>query len=231
MITLRAIVILGLLLAGCSQKAADAAPAFPAPDRPIAEIVSPTWASGPDRDKADEAGQIVRGLDIRAGMTVADIGAGSGYHTLRLSPVVGDRGRIYAQDVMARYQADLKAEVARRKLSNVELVLGTPDDPGLPKTSVDRAILVHMYHEISQPYALMWNLAGALKPGALVGIVDLDRPTHRHGTPPALLKCEIEAVGYRQVSFRQLKGDIGYLAVFAPPTKLPDPADIRPCKA
>lgn len=225
-----ALLAVALVLSACSPAPAEAA-TFPPPDRPIAEIVSPTWSSGPDRDKADESGQIIRGLGIRSGMAVADIGAGSGYHTLRLSPVVGSRGRVYAQDIMARYQSDLKAEVARRALKNVEFVLGAADDPGLAPASVDRAILVHMYHEIAQPYGLMWNLAGSLKPGALVGVVDLDRPTHRHGTPPALLKCEIEAVGYRQVSFRQLTGGVGYLAVFAPPKTRPDPARIRPCKA
>lgn len=225
------ITALAVLLASCSPHAAGAAPTFPRPDRPIAEIVSPTWASGPDRDKADESGQILRGLGIREGMAVADIGAGSGYHTLRLSAVVGASGRIYAQDVMAQYQAALKAEAVRRKLTNVEFVLGTPDDPGLPPASVDRAILVHMYHEIAQPYALMWNLAASLRPGALVGVIDVDRPTHRHGTPPALLRCEIEAVGYRQVRFQELQGGLGYLAVFAPPAKRPNPAEIRPCRA
>jgi len=209
--------------------AAQAAAAFPSSDRPIAEIVSPTWSSGPDRDKADENGQIVRALGVAPGMAVADIGAGSGYHTLRLSSVLGPRGVVYAQDIKADYLADLSAEVARRKLANVRIVVGAPDDPGLAAASVDRAILVHMYHEIAQPYALMWRLAGALRPAALVGIVDLDRPTHRHGTPPALLKCEVEAVGYRQVALRQLTGGVGYIAIFEPPKTLPRPEAIKLC--
>ncbi|WP_309643011.1 methyltransferase domain-containing protein [Phenylobacterium sp.] len=222
----------GLRLAGLVVLAAAhplAASAFPSPDRPIAEIVSPTWSSGPDRDKADENGQIVRALGIRPGMAVADIGAGSGYHTLRLSAVLGPRGVVYAQDIKADYLADLSAEVARRKLANVRIVVGAPDDPGLAARSVDRAILVHMYHEIVQPYALMWRLAGSLKPGARVGIVDLDRPTHRHGTPPALLKCEVEAVGYRQVARRQLAGGVGYFAIFEPPKQRPRPDQIKGC--
>lgn len=209
-----------------------AATGFPAPDRPVAEIVSPIWSSGPDRDAADESGQLVRGLGIGKGMVVADIGAGSGYHTMRLSPVVGPTGRIYAQDVTEAYLADLRREVARRGLSNVTLVLGRPGDAALPPGSVDRAILVHMYHEVAQPYGLLWTLAGALKPGAKVGVVDLDRQPERHGIPPSLLRCEFEAVGYRQTGFSVLKGGVGFLATFEPPAKgrLPAPGAIRPCR-
>jgi predicted methyltransferase len=90
-------------LAACSKPSAEppAAPArgpdgFPLPDRPSAGIVASEWSSGSDRDAADESGQLIRGLGIRRGMAVADIGAGSGYHTLRLSPEVGPDGVVYA---------------------------------------------------------------------------------------------------------------------------------------
>jgi hypothetical protein len=81
-----------------------------------------------------------------------------------------------------------------------------------------------MYHEIAQPYAFVYNLAPAFKPGARVGIVDLERPTAEHGTPIALLRCELAAVGYRAIATYQLAGDGGYLAVFSPPS----PADRKP---
>src|SRR5690606_11950395 len=108
-----------------------------------------------------------------------------------------------------------------------------PDDPRLPAGAIDRAILVHMYHEIEQPYALLWNLVPAMKPGARVGVIDMDRPTPNHGTPPALLRCEFEAVGYRETSFRELDGGGGYIAVFEPPTvaNRPRPEAIKPCRA
>ena len=229
---MKLILALAALLAAGGAHAAQPASAFPAPDRPVATIVSPIWSSGPSRDDADEDGQLVRALAIRAGMTVADIGAGSGYHTTRLSPVVGPKGRVYAQDVMESYLTDLRATVARDRLRNVEIVLGSPADPNLPPASLDRAILVHMYHEVTQPYGLIWNLADALKPGARVGVVDLDRAPQNHGTPPALLRCEFEAVGYRQVSFAVLEGGVGYLAVFTPPKPgaRPEPGAIKPCK-
>lgn len=230
-----------LLIAACSSQvespAAQAAPVkrdaagFPMPDRPVAGIVAAEWSNGPDRDAADESGQLIRKLEIKPGMAVADIGAGSGYHTLRLSPAVGDTGVVYAEDIVEAYLSGLKREAERRNLKNVKIVVGTPDDPKLPAGAVDRAVLVHMYHEIESPYALLWRLADALKPGGRVGVIDLDRPTNSHGTPPALLKCEFEAVGYKQLSNTPLDGGIGYIAIFEAPVKRPKPADIKPCKA
>lgn len=231
---MKAAILIALALAATgSAQAAQPASAFPAPDRRVADIVSPIWATEADRDRAGEPAQLVRALGIGPGMTVADIGAGSGYHSVRLSPVVGPTGRVIAQDVMESYLSGLRAEIARRKLKNVEVVLGGPADPNLPRASVDRAILIHMYHEVAQPYGLLWNLADALKVGAQVGVVDLDRETQNHGTPPALLKCEFEAVGYRQVGFSDLKGGVGYLAIFTPPAPgaRPAPGAIRPCSA
>ena len=234
-------VLLACALVACTKPPASqgaAAPTrapggFPVPDRPVAGNVSPDWSTAPDRDAADESGQLIRGLGIASGMAVADIGAGSGYHTLRLSPAVGPRGVVYAEDIVESYISGLRREAARRGLKNIRIVVGKPDDPKLPARSIDRAVLVHMYHEIENPYALLWRLDAALKPGASVGVIDLDRPTSSHGTPPALLKCEFEAVGYRQVSEAQLEGGVGYLAVFeAPrPGDRPKPADIKPCKA
>ncbi len=236
----RLVLLLAALVTACSQPAETrgAAPApahladgFPAPDRPVAGIVSPIWSSGPDRDAADESGQLIRGLDIRPGMTVADIGAGSGYHTLKLSRAVGPNGVVYAEDIVEAYIAGLRREAERRNLKNVRIIIGTADDPKLPAGQIDRAVLVHMYHEIESPYALLWNLAGAMKPGGRVGVIDLDRPTEAHGTPPRLLRCEFEAVGYRQVSRTDLGGGTGYLAIFEAPKVRPGPTDIKACAA
>ena len=88
-----------------------------------------------------------------------------------------------------------------------------------------------MYHEIAHPYAFLYNLAGSLKPGARVGVEELDRPTPDHGTPPALLRCEFEAVGYRELSVAALQGGLGYFAVFAAPQTPPPPQRIRACRA
>ncbi|WP_088346345.1 MULTISPECIES: methyltransferase domain-containing protein [Rhodomicrobium] len=238
-----AMLAIALYLASVSQTgAADhrflgpaGAPAtqFPKPDRPVADIVAPLWHSEEERDGFDEPGQLARLLGMRPGMTVADIGAGSGYLTVRLSPVVGPRGRIFAQDVEASYLKDLGERVKALDLKNVTVSLGEAHDPRLPPASVDVAILVHMYHEISDPYALLYNLAPALKRGGQVGIVDTRAATSRHGTPPELLACELAAVGYRQVAVHSLAGSDTYLAIFTPPAAeaRKRPAEIAACKA
>jgi len=194
------------------------AAAFPKPDRPVAAIVSPIWHDEKERDDAGEPGQLARLLGIKSGMTVADIGAGSGYYVVRLSPIVGSNGRVIAEDVTPEYLRGLRNRVHELGLQNVTISRGEPHDPGLPADSLDIAILVHMYHEIAQPYALLYNLVPALKPGARVGIIDAFRPTPEHGTPPALLRCELAAVGYREISLDRLTGSDAYLAIFAPPS-------------
>jgi SAM-dependent methyltransferase len=208
------------------------ADAFPAPRRPVAPIVSPSRSAEDRRDDLDEDGEIARLLEIKRGMTVADIGAGSGYHTVRLSPRLGPTGSIIAEDVTRDYLAELAKRTGQLKLTNVKLALGEPHDPRLPASSLDAAILVHMYHEIAQPYAFLYNLAPALKPSARIGIVDQERPTPEHGTPIEFLRCELAAVGYRAIATYQLAGDGGYLAVFAPPdaASRKSPKNIIPCE-
>ena len=122
------------------------ATAFPNPDRPVANIVSPIWHDEKERDNAGEPRQLVRLLGVKSGMTVADIGAGSGYYVVRLSPIVGPRGRIIAEDVVPKYLQGLQSRVRDLGLQNVIIGLGEPHDPRLPADSLDIAILVHMYH-------------------------------------------------------------------------------------
>ena len=239
LLPLVALIVVGFSPIASSQgarppaRAGAPARAFPAPDRPIAKIVSPIWATEDERDAVNESGQIIRLLGLKPGMSVADIGAGSGYHTVRLARALGPNGRIFAQDVMPNYLADLKRRVRREGLRNVILVRGEPHDPRLPPASVDAAILVHMYHEIRHPFAFLYNLAPALKPGARVGIVDLDKPTRAHGTPRDLLRCELATVGYDQIGFSELTGNVGYLAIFKPPAEAhrPSPQAIKRCPA
>lgn len=233
-----AVLALGLASDGQAQDIKPLGPlgapaaAFPKPDRPIAEIISPIWATEKERDAVDESGQIIRLLGLKPGMSVADIGAGSGYHTVRLARALGPLGHVYAQDVTPNYLTELQKRVQAEGLDNVTVSFGEPHDPRLPPGSVDAAILVHMYHEIAQPFAALYNLMPALKPGARIGIVDLDRPTSEHGTPKDLLRCEFAAVGYEQVGFSKLTGDIGYLAIFKPPTEAQrvPPEAVKPCR-
>ena len=208
------------------------ASAFPRAGRPVAEIVSPSRSTEEKRDANNESRQLARLLGLTSGMTVGDVGAGSGYHTVRLSRVVGPTGAVIAQDVSPQYLTQLVKRTERLGLQNVAFALGEPHDPRLPRASLDGAILVHMYHEIAEPYAFLYNLAPALRQGARVGIVDLDKRIAQHGTPPDLLRCELAAVGYREIAFHNLSGDAGYLAIFSPPKEAdrPQPRAIVPCK-
>lgn len=205
------------------------ADAFPKPDRPVAEIVAPQWTAEAERDKDGEFKTVARALRIAPGETVADIGAGSGYYVVRLSPLVGKTGKVLAEDVTPAYLASLERRV--KDMDNVTVVRGEPHDPRLPANSVDAVVLVHMYHEITQPFGLLYNLAPAMRPGGRVGIVDANDIPSRHGTPPALLRCELSAAGYRETGFHPLKDGV-YLAVFEAPSpeNRPKPEAIRPCR-
>lgn len=226
-----------LPLAGC-EGPSGAGPAkqrsktrlFPEADRPVAQIVSSRWSTEEERDKAREADLVMDKAGVTPGMTVADLGAGEGYYTVRLAARVGPEGRVLAQDIFAGVRDALAARVNRERLDNVSVVLGLPDDPKLPAASFDRVFMVHMYHEIAQPYALLWNLRPSLKPGGQVIVIDADRPTQNHGTPPALLRCEFAAVGYVQVKFEPMPNAGGYFAAFEPRGPRPEPRDIRACR-
>lgn len=206
-----------------------AADRFPAPARQVASIISDRWASEDQRERAGEADRVLAFLHVTPGMSVADIGAGSGYYAVRLSRRVGPAGQVLAQDVVPAYLAGLQRRVAQEGLANVRVGLGDAHDPRLPPASVDLALLVHMYHEVTQPFGLMTNLIPALRPGARVGIIDTTRPTQYHGTPPALLDCEMQAVGYRRVATLPMENGTEYLAVFEPPAQARAPETIRPC--
>jgi hypothetical protein len=114
------------------------------------------------------------------------------------------------------YLRGLRSRVSALGLQNVAISLGEPHDPKLPADTLDVAIMVH--HEIAQPYALLYNLVPAFKPGGQVGIVDAFAPTSEHGTPPSVLRCELAAVGYREISLDRLVGSNAYLAIFTPPS-------------
>jgi ubiquinone/menaquinone biosynthesis C-methylase UbiE len=202
---------------------------FPVADRPVAHIVSSRWSNEEARDRLNEASEVMNKSGIARGMTVADIGAGEGYYTIRLAQRVGKSGRVLAEDIVASVRDTLAERVAREDLENVSVRLGAPADPKLPDASFDRVLMVHMYHEIEQPYEFLWRLRPSLKPDGLVVVVDADRQTQNHGTPPALLRCEFEAVGYRQMSMTEMPSAGGYMATFRAVGPRPEPDAIKPC--
>jgi SAM-dependent methyltransferase len=143
-----------------------------------------------ERDDADEPGQLVRLLSIKSGMTVADIGTGTGYYSgCRRSSdqTAASSPKISCPSICGTW----RKRVRDLGLQNVIVSRGEPHNSRLPAGSVDIAILVHMYHEIAQPYALLYNLVPALRPDARVGIVDAFGPT---GVVPAAVELGREAL-------------------------------------
>ena len=203
---------------------------FPAADRPVATIVSSRWSTEEARDRVKEAETVMDKAGIKPGMTVADIGAGEGYYTIRLAARVGEDGRVLAEDIVPAVRDGLAQRVARERLDNVSVRLGLPEDPRLPENSFDRILMVHMYHEIAEPYEFLWRMRPSLRPDGEVIVVDADRPTENHGTPPALLECEFAAVGYKLVRREEMPSAGGYVAAFRAQGERPKPETIRACR-
>jgi ubiquinone/menaquinone biosynthesis C-methylase UbiE len=219
------------LLAGCRQQERqreDSSP-FPAPERPVAPIVSSRYLNEDASDSVGEFDTVVRLAEIRAGMSVADIGAGEGYYTVRLSPIVGRGGRVLAEDIVPATIQELARRVQRERLDNVAVKVGRPSDPQLPDASFDRILMIHMYHEIGRPSEFLWHLRDDLKAAGSIVVVDADRPTDRHGTPPQLLVCEFNAVGYELKRFERLPDSESYFAWFEARGPKPEPSEIPPC--
>ena len=210
----------------------ESARAFPQPDRAVSDASSTEFSTEAARDEAGEAKKLMDWADIQTGTTVADIGAGEGYYTVRLSQRVGLKGRVLAQDINRDALDRLGERIVReRLLDNVAIIEGGFDDPRLPPGSFDRIFMVHMYHEIGEPYAFLWRMRPALATGGQVIVVDRDLPTNQHGIPPKLLFCEFAAVGYRLKEFVERPEVGAYFARFELAGERPKPEAIKACKA
>lgn len=222
-----------LMAAACHKPPQDdedvPSKAFPQAHRPVAPIVSSRYSTEDARDKVREADRVMREAGIKKGMTVADIGAGEGYYTVRLATRVGEEGRVVAQDIVPAVRDKLADRVTREELDNVSVKLGAPADPKLPPNSFDRVFMMHMYHEIKTPYEFLWRLRPSLAPGGRVVVVDADRPIMEHGMPGELLDCEFAAVGYRLVERKVMPEVDGYIALFEAAGPRPEPKAIVPC--
>lgn len=206
-------------------------PRFPTAHRDVAPIVGDAFSTEDARDRVGEAEEVMELARLKPGMSVADVGAGEGYYTVRLAPRVGKKGRVLAEDILPQVRDALSDRVQRENLDNVAVKLGTPDNPMLPAQSFDRVMLVHMYHEVQSPYAFLWHLRDGVKPDGLVIVVDSDRPVKQHGTPPAQLKCEFAALGMEPVKVQTLSSGDVYFASFRLARAKPAPDQIVSCNS
>ena len=217
-----------ILLAGC--RAEPSQPQFPTAQRDVAPIVGDTFSTEDARDRLGEAEEVMQVAGVKPGMSVADVGAGEGYYTVRLARAVGPKGRVLAEDIVPDVRDTLSDRVQRESLDNVAVKLGTPDNPMLPHASFDRVFLVHMYHEVASPYAFLWHMREGVKPDGLVVVVDADRPVAHHGIPPKQLECEFAALGMTPVKTHELTGGDAYLVAFRASGPRPSPDKIQACK-
>ncbi len=221
-----------LLLLGLAACRAEQEPSsFPNAGRDVAPIVNAQYSTEDARDRVGEAEEVMRLAEVAPGMSVADVGAGEGYYTVRLAPIVGARGRVLAQDIVPETRDRLAQRIQRESLDNVAVSLGSPANPMLPARSFDRIFLVHMYHEVTEPYEFLWHVRDGLKEGGLIIVVDADRPVKQHGMPPKQLLCEFAALGLAPVTTRRLSGSDAYFMAFRGSAARPEPAAIKPCSA
>jgi precorrin-6B methylase 2 len=160
------------------------------------------WLDREERDVEEEPDRAIDALDLRAGQTVADIGAGSGYMSVRMAKRVGPTGRVYAEDIQPQMIELLKQRLAKEQVANVIPVLGLIDDPRLPESSIDLMLLVDVYHEFSEPQKMLRGMRAALKPGGRLVLLEYRKedPTVpirlEHKMTVSEAKLEVEAEGF-----------------------------------
>ncbi|WP_035347565.1 class I SAM-dependent methyltransferase [Edaphobacter aggregans] len=151
----------------------------------------------PDRDKKLQIDRVMDLLGITAGKNVGDIGAGSGWFTVRASKRVGATGAVLAEDINPLAIEYIGKRVVKENLTNVRTVLGQPDDPMLPAGSVNAVLLLKVYHEIAHPVEFMKKLKPALREGARVGIIDKNGNGANHGVNHEVVEREMGEAGFR----------------------------------
>jgi len=162
------------------------------------------WLERRERVDEENPDLALRLLRIKKGATVADIGAGSGYITIRMAKIVGPMGKVYASDIQAGMLTLLQQNVAKAKLDNVVPVLGAIDDPKLPAASIDLAIMVDVYHELSEPQRMLQRIRESLKPDGRLVLLEFRAEDSSvpilpdHKMTKAQVKLEVEHEGFKQ---------------------------------
>jgi SAM-dependent methyltransferase len=221
---LLSVVLLGLACSSKSAAPAQAAGQSTASQQPAGRPTSTPYVGDlsifeyPGRDKKLQIDRVMKILGIGPGKNVADIGAGSGWFTVRAARKVAPAGTVYAEEINPEAVKYIDDRAAKEGLGNVKTVLGTPDDPKLPAASVDAVLMLKMYHEIARPVGVMRAIRTALKPGALVGVIDRNGngSGQDHGVPSETVIKEMAEAGFGLVQsydFTKADGE-DYFLVF-----------------
>jgi cyclopropane fatty-acyl-phospholipid synthase-like methyltransferase len=171
----------------------------------------------PGRDERLQINRVMDMLGIEPGKSVADIGAGSGWFTVRAARRVTGSGQVYAVDINPEAIHHIDERAKKEQLPNVKTILSKPDDPELPPSSVDAVLLIKTYHEIARPIVLLRNLRPSLKPGAKIGIIDRNGNGENHGVSQDVIVHEAAKAGYElRDSEDFVKADgVDYFLIFA----------------
>jgi len=168
----------------------------------------------PGRDERLQINRVMDILGIGPGKTVADIGAGSGWFTVRAAKRVGDTGTVYAVDINPEAIRYINSRIRKENLHNIKPILGKPDNPLLPGT-VDAVLLLKTYHEVAQPITLLRNLRASLAPGAKVGVIDRNGDGENHGVARDVVIQEVKEAGYQLLEQDDfVKDGMDYFLVF-----------------
>lgn len=204
------LVVLAIFVAGCRQaetvSEAQSRPTAPTQtpsgddvNRPVSEPYTGDLSifEDPKREENLQINRVMGILQIKEGSNVADIGAGSGWFTVRAARRVGEKGTVYAGEINQDYINYINERAAKENLSNIKTVLGKEDNPLLPDKSVDAVLILKTYHEIAQPVRLMKNLRKSLRPNARVGIIDRNGTGSDHGINQETVVKEMAQAGYK----------------------------------
>jgi SAM-dependent methyltransferase len=170
----------------------------------------------PGRDERLQINRVMDLLAMKPGRSVADIGAGSGWFTVRAARRLTSSGTVYAVDINPEAIQYIDQRAKKEQLHNIRTILSKPDDPQLPPDSIDAVLLLKTYHEIAHPIALLSNLRLSLKPGAKIGIIDRDGNGENHGVNKDVVVREAARAGYELRDTQDfVKGDgMDYFLIF-----------------
>jgi len=197
--------VLAAALVFAAQQTATTPGVHPISGRRFAAVMGyqgADWLDRAERVTEEEPDMALDAIKLVQGSTVADVGAGSGYMTVKMAKRVGPGGKVYANDIQPEMLARLRQRLVREKITNVEMVLGTADDPKLPPAALDLILMVDVYHEFSEPQTMLQRMRDALKPDGRLVLLEYRKEDPaipirlEHKMSVAEAKLEVEAEGY-----------------------------------
>ena len=170
---------------------------------PVMGIGGADWLERPEREAEEAPSKALDALHLEKGMVVADVGAGTGYYSIRMAERIGPTGKVYANDLQPEMLSRLRANAARAGVTNIETIRGSEADPKLPANAIDLVLLVDVYHEFSKPQEMLRHIRTALKPDGRLVLLEYRkedpsipiRPEHKMSVQE--VRTEVQAEGYR----------------------------------